>query len=1024
MSSEEDYASSSNSSGSDDEAPEPAAAKPPTRGSDHDDESEAEEKPADPKQQLFDSGSSDDDAEEKPSAKPVGDSGSDDDDDETEEKPTAKQPSGSGDRGATPRATSSSRRNPRRYTTADIDQEIATNKDGDDDDGSNNSSGDDDSDHSSGQGFGSDDDSEEEETPLSKLKQGAIKSPIRRTGIKQKAKSPVANKPAAKKAAAKKSGKKPSASSKNKKGGKKDDFLADSESDEEDEASSASSPDEEEGEAWDQDASDANDSNGSDSDFGAPSKKRGGKRKAAASEDEDEEESDSDSDFGAPRKKRGAKKKVNAKTTKARDEEESSDSDFGAPRKKRAAKKKTTKARATPTRARATRSTYQSSPSSSEAPIQYETTPSGTRRPLRQCKSRTEEKMHSMVKADMQSEKEALRGVLEEDDRELLENSDAANGSDGGGSDGEEYVKDVAKGRGKSKATTPKKRGNKYDDDEDYGAPSDTNNDSDDDDDDDAMSDFEESDDGISNQRRTNSRTNTRTSSRKKSSKNASYKDVDEDSSDIGTADEDSNDEATGPSLLMSPARKSSSAVGNYGSPSSRQRARARMGRTPLDVHEQDGSSEESDGRSKKKKKKSKPKKKRRKLSAGSDDEESDYSEHSKASEGSNESSGGDNGKSIKNPYNSKRKSPTPLQCTHINCPSTIDDITMTNLPKNKPHVCYVAPDGKTRRCFTLDTLYRIAISSSGTYNNNTETLTAVLHGGSAKLKFLQPPHFRSEMEDDLLDQIASRFGRGALVIESSAVYKKMRGRGGRFTTSGLDEELDEFDEDGEYIGYSEMGVPTHNFQDRFERYMQNLMGSMDVYCCPLCYNESDRRLGTNGDEEMWEDDETSPDDADGEDNATNGKEEAAEDRFSFLDDPLTILGSLDSDKFEVASSFCFRLLSGLKTHLKVVHGINVSSVAGNDLFKRFQIRASDGLLQSWLRKSLRQNTVQGDMMRYWLNGENQSFVLLLSQMDLMRKRGEQGGETGSDFSVSFPNRAKRIWRDVSAPYLKQMDMG
>ena len=42
------------------------------------------------------------------------------------------------------------------------------------------------------------------------------------------------------------------------------------------------------------------------------------------------------------------------------------------------------------------------------------------------------------------------------------------------------------------------------------------------------------------------------------------------------------------------------------------------------------------------------------------------------------------------------------------------------------------------------------------------------------------------------------------------------------------------------------------------------------------------------------------------------GEEEndGGEDRFSFLDDPLTILSGLDHDEFEVASTFCFRFLS------------------------------------------------------------------------------------------------------------------
>jgi len=197
------------------------------------------------------------------------------------------------------------------------------------------------------------------------------------------------------------------------------------------------------------------------------------------------------------------------------------------------------------------------------------------------------------------------------------------------------------------------------------------------------------------------------------------------------------------------------------------------------------------------------------------------------------------------------------------------------------------------------------------------------------------------------------------------------------------------------------------NFQARFERYIQNQMGSQDIYCCPLCFNEADRRMGN--DDEEFEADDLSDD----------GKGDEQKDRFRYSDDPLTILGRLDDEQFQIASTFCFRRLADVKTHLKVVHGCDTKEIAGNDLYKRFQIRTGDGLLQSWLKVTLRRQTVQGDMMRYWNEGQNQSFVLLLSQIDKGRAIGEHSGEYGSDFSFSFPNRAKKIWRDVSAPFLK-----
>lgn len=61
-------------------------------------------------------------------------------------------------------------------------------------------------------------------------------------------------------------------------------------------------------------------------------------------------------------------------------------------------------------------------------------------------------------------------------------------------------------------------------------------------------------------------------------------------------------------------------------------------------------------------------------------------------------------------------------------------------------------------------------------------------------------------------------------------------------------------------------------------------------------------------------------------------------------------------------------------------------------------------------------------MMRYWLGGENQAFVQLLSMIERRERQGEGSGELGSDFSRSFPNRAKRVWKEVSSPYLKAED--
>ena len=339
------------------------------------------------------------------------------------------------------------------------------------------------------------------------------------------------------------------------------------------------------------------------------------------------------------------------------------------------------------------------------------------------------------------------------------------------------------------------------------------------------------------------------------------------DDADIGTADEESADEEYGPSLLISPSKNTTMP---YGSPKLREKARAK--RKVLTVNEESDEQNSHDKQT--------------------------FFQHKW----------------------SQKQSPVKLKTTDIVCSSTHDEITMMELPKGgKPHICYVTPDRKNRHCFTLETFYRIAISMKSNVSSS-----------SGPLQFLQPPHFRTPISDDLLDQIGSRFGRGALVIEDSALYKKMQARisGNFWGDIELDDDMDNFDSDGEYVGPHGRGVSGQSFNERLQRYIQGIMGSQDLYCCPVCYSEAYRRLGNMDDDEMIEDDATDDE----------GENENKEDRFSFLDDPMTILGALDNHKFEIASSFCFLLLTGVKNHLKSVHHVDVTAIQGNDLFKRFQV--------------------------------------------------------------------------------------
>jgi Cobalamin biosynthesis protein CobT (nicotinate-mononucleotide:5, 6-dimethylbenzimidazole phosphoribosyltransferase) len=272
-------------------------------------------------------------------------------------------------------------------------------------------------------------------------------------------------------------------------------------------------------------------------------------------------------------------------------------------------------------------------------------------------------------------------------------------------------------------------------------------------------------------------------------------------------------------------------------------------------------------------------------------------------------------------------------------CTSEFDEITNERLPPL--HVCYLAPDGKSRHCFCLETLYRAAILSGSKTRKD---------DGSGGLCFLQPPHFRTVMEDTLIDQIASRFGRQALVIENSKVYKDESKRKEIQTRYEIDD-----DDDDEEVRLS--------FRNRFNNYLNRQMGSGDIYCCPLCYTEAQRRFREGDDGSDDDDDDESENDNDcdndksgkGDSNQNNDDDDELEYNMDTVTsytqiDPMSILGSLDHDEFEVAACFCFHKLSQVKNHVRVIHKIDTSNVEVNDFFKRFMVSQCNFFLYgSWI---------------------------------------------------------------------------
>ena len=223
--------------------------------------------------------------------------------------------------------------------------------------------------------------------------------------------------------------------------------------------------------------------------------------------------------------------------------------------------------------------------------------------------------------------------------------------------------------------------------------------------------------------------------------------------------------------------------------------------------------------------------------------------------------------------FQAKYGSSTPSKSTsksHLtsNFHSVKDSYTGEALPKGKPFVYY--EDGEERYYYSLDTIYRRAIYGS---NNNT------------KPKFLQPPDFKEPMDDDLIDQISNKFGRSALNIKESRVYKDIN----------------------RVVGYD--------------------MESKDLYCCPICYIEAYRKqgniVGVNDDDDAIYQSDESDSDSD------------EEDLVLFKDDPMTILNNAGLQK---ASTFCFVKLRDVKRHVKDVHGFEPSIMRGNALFHGFRV--------------------------------------------------------------------------------------
>lgn len=228
-----------------------------------------------------------------------------------------------------------------------------------------------------------------------------------------------------------------------------------------------------------------------------------------------------------------------------------------------------------------------------------------------------------------------------------------------------------------------------------------------------------------------------------------------------------------------------------------------------------------------------------------------------------------------------------------LRCPSLVDAITQEDLPSK--HVCFVAPDGCSRYCFALETLRQIALTSSNPKYNE-----------DGSLAFLQPLHFRSALSSDLEDQIASVFGRRALEINGPYYDKR------QITADGIS-----FNGP---ISEPSAVYESSSFVERVRRFVRSIMGTRDLYACPLCYAAAYKRMGQG---------------------CRTAVPINVSDSYSsrFLEDPISILGSLDNHDFGIAATFCFHAASEVKKHLLADHGVNPRTVRGNALYDAFAVR-------------------------------------------------------------------------------------
>merc|ERR1712151_531097 len=104
--------------------------------------------------------------------------------------------------------------------------------------------------------------------------------------------------------------------------------------------------------------------------------------------------------------------------------------------------------------------------------------------------------------------------------------------------------------------------------------------------------------------------------------------------------------------------------------------------------------------------------------------------------------------------------------------------------------------------------------------------------------------------------------------------------------------------------------------------------------------------------------------------------------------------------------------MADVKAHLKSAHHLTAAEIKNvdNALYTRFQIRASDGLLQRYLEYYWKRDVDNKDMINYWHEGNNIHFLHLLNLVE-------------SQFhGIPMSFRIGTMWEQLSSPYCKKLN--